>query len=93
MIIFSYCAFCCILDVFVCLLKLDLPGTLRCYGKLSAHQRWNVVKNVLYYSFKLTLLNLSNMFNNEEGAASFCLILNSIYNYVKYLPTIMVVAS
>ncbi len=52
--------------------------------KLVTKEKWCLIKNLLYYALKLILFNYSYKNHNYENASSFCLILNSIYNFVKY---------
>ena len=69
------------LDVFLGLMSMDFGQMVKFYKKSPAKCKWNVLKNLVYYSFKLTLFHVSQMFD-ENARCTFANILNSIYNYV-----------
>jgi hypothetical protein len=52
------------------------------FVSIPFREKWNVLKNLVYYAFKLTLFNISKIFDSDSDA-TFGLILKSIYNYIK----------
>ena len=69
-------------SMFMCLFKSDWNGVLENFKKLSVESKWNLLKNLVYFSFKLALFQLVDL--KERGTkTSMVMVLNSIYQYTK----------
>lgn len=64
------------------LLRLDFNELLQSFVSIPLKDRWNVLKNLIYYSVKLTLSTISEFFIDDVGEA-FSQIIQSIYSYVR----------
>jgi hypothetical protein len=51
---------------------------------LSLVDKWNVLKNLLYYGIKFSLVAISELFFDDDCGESLVQILQSIFNYVKH---------
>lgn len=62
---------------------MDLNGMIDIY-KLITHtnSRWNVLKNLVYFSFKFALFHMFDL-NDKIAKSSIGIILISIYQYIK----------
>jgi len=69
-------------SIFMCLFKGDWNGVLDNFKNLSTESKWNVLKNLVYFSFKLALFQLVDL--KERGSkTSLVMVLNSIYQFTK----------
>lgn len=68
--------------IFLSLFKNDWDSVLDKFKGLPPKSKWHVLKNLIYFSFKIALFQLVNL--KECGSkTSMSMILNSIYQYVK----------
>lgn len=67
----------------MCLLNLEFDDLLKNFNLIPMADKWNVLKNLIYYSVKITLIEIAQLFFTECGEDAFGEILNSIFNYVK----------
>ncbi len=69
-------------SMFMCLFKSDWNGVLENFRRLSMESKWNVLKNLVYFSFKLALFQLVDL--KERGSrTAIVMVLNSIYQFTK----------
>jgi hypothetical protein len=67
-------------NVFLGLVNADFSHLIKSYKELP--EKWNVLKNMVYFAFKFTLFHISKMFDSN-ALHTFENILTSIFNYVK----------
>lgn len=73
--------------IFINLFKNDWKSVVENYKQLLTSSKWNVLKNLIYFSFKIALFQLIDL--NERGSkTSMGMILNSIYQYIKNIDQI-----
>ena len=51
--------------------------------KLINHSKWNLLKNLVYFSFKFALFHMFDELNEKITRSSIGVILISIYQYIK----------
>ena len=74
-------------SIFMCLFKSDWNGVLESFKLLSTGSKWIVLKNLVYFAFKLALFQLVDL--KERGVkTSMVMVLNSIYQYTKSMSQI-----
>lgn len=71
----------------MCLFKNDWNGVLENFKLLTLNSKWNVLKNLVYFSFKIALFQLVDL-NDRNSKKSMAMVMNSVYQYTKYIDQI-----